>query len=173
MKVNGQPADPGCYIEGSWGQYGPDRVADVAEQFGIEIEPVDDPRELRLQADNAEAEGPTGESDKLWDRHVWAADDIEQRLNMVTEGGYWMWTDGEFFLTQTEVERIVYVAVDDGEDYDDAWRHLVEGDADLVTHYDDLDHGQRAYTFRITVHYEPEGGLTEWTDNEIARGLDN
>lgn len=52
VMVNGHAAQPGCYIAGHWGQYGPDRVADVAESFGWEAGHVrDDPRRLRRVAE--------------------------------------------------------------------------------------------------------------------------
>jgi hypothetical protein len=172
--VNGQPADAGCYIEGSWGQYGPDRVATVAEQFGLEIGDDRDPRVWRELADSLEAEGSHADENQAWERYMEAAEEIEQRLNMVTEGGYWTWEDGEFFLVQTEVEGIVFVPVDDDATYDDAWRMLVEGGLELaVSNYDDLQSGQRAFRFVATVRYVPDEQPEQWTDNEIARGLDN
>lgn len=97
------------------------------------------------------------DSGAIFEQIVYCSDLCVDRLNEVTEGGYWTWQDGEFFLVQTEVEGMVYLPVDDGDDYDDAWRWLVEnGPLGLLGSYDDLDRGQRAYTFRITVHYEPD-----------------
>ena len=46
--VNTHPVEPGCYIAGHWGQYGPDRLADIAEGFGWTPEKsTDDPRIIR------------------------------------------------------------------------------------------------------------------------------
>lgn len=155
MKVNGQPADPGCYIDGHWGQYGVDRVADVAEQFGLKVSIFEDPREWRKVA---EGEEPSAWSPEYaWDRHVETSDTLEQHLNDATEGGYWTWEDGEFFLFQTEVEGMIYVPVEDDEEYDDAWRHLVEeGPGGCIVNYDDIQRGVKAFTFRCTITYEPE-----------------
>jgi hypothetical protein len=136
-----------------------DRVADVAEQFDIGL-PAD-PRLWRCVLDDPESypeENGEMTSDAIFEQIIYCSDLCVDRLNEVTEGGYWEWTDGEFFLVQTEVEGFIYVRVDDGETYDDAWRLLVEyGPTAAVTDYEDLDKGERAYPFRITIHYEPEG----------------
>lgn len=173
MKVNGQDANPGCYAEGHRGQYGIDRIAEICEEFGIEIRWTDDPRYWRRIADGEEPSTVTPEV--AWDYHVQAGDTLEQLLNDHTVGGVWSWEGGEFFLAQTEVESIVFVRVEPGEDYDDAWRLLVDhGIEAAVTSYDQIDKGERAYQFKITVHYEPEyEPAEEFTNYEIVMGLDN
>lgn len=154
MQVNGQEADPGCYIDSHWGQYGTDRVADVCDQFGIVLLAKDRPGYWREQAE--EVDDPVA-----WELHHEAGDTLVETLNNVTEGGYWSWEDGDFFLTQTEYERTVWLL---GHDYDDAWRAQIEGDTDEVYHNEHeakevAYHFSRLepFEFRITIHYEPEG----------------
>lgn len=92
--VNGQPAELGCYVDGHWGQYGPDRLAEQAEAFGWPgVGSDDDPRYIRdLWGDD----DPRGK----WECYAEAADRIEQWLNNVTTPGHiWHWHDGEFFLS--------------------------------------------------------------------------
>lgn len=97
-KVNGIVAEHGCYIEGSWGQYGLDRIADVAEQFGIRFTEEEDPRRWRRMFEIKLAEGPVPDNDTTFDSLVHAADRLEEKLNDQTENGLWLWQDGEFFL---------------------------------------------------------------------------
>jgi hypothetical protein len=170
MKVNDIEVEPGCFIAGHHGQYALDALADVAAQFDIELDDDDNPQFWRAaaEAENAEdaaviSNGPgrlgshLARPDECMERQVWAADRVEEILNEHTEGGYWTWVDGEFFLVQTEVEGTIYVRVEDGEDYDDAWEMLVDhGPTAAVNDYTDLDRGERAFGFRITIHYEPE-----------------
>lgn len=107
--VNGHPAETGCYVNGHWGQYGPDRLADQAEAFGwcADGESEDypnegyqnDPRYWRRVADRHARHGDDREVD-AWQAHSEAADAIERWLNDRTEDGYvWHWHDGEFFLS--------------------------------------------------------------------------
>jgi hypothetical protein len=100
MRVNGEPAEPGCYAEGHRGQYAIDHLADIAEQFGFELGDDDDPRVWRTRHESAESQH---DAEEAFERLVWAGDRLEELLNEHTEGGYWEWIDGEFFLTQTEV----------------------------------------------------------------------
>lgn len=154
MHVNRMHAEPGCYIEGSHGQYGIDRLADVAEQFGLEIDPPNDPRVWRVTAEEDDADSGA------WERHVEAGDNIESRLNDVTAGGYWTWEDGEFYLVQTEVERWLYVA---DLDYDAAWEQVVNANVNEHAGYTDQyqacelaeegEDGEKVFEFRITVEY--------------------
>ena len=99
--VNTHPVEPGCYIAGHWGQYGPDRLADIAEDFGWEPGKwSDDPRAIRDVIDTLELWGHDDAVPSLWELHVDAADDIETWLNDRTPGHhYWMWHDGEFYLS--------------------------------------------------------------------------
>lgn len=188
MKVNGQEAEPGCYIAGHNGQYGIDGLADVCEQFDIEVPEDDDPRYWRRMTDYADdpdfrvakpgVPGHFMSQEDMWDRHMWAGDDLETKLNNATEGGYWSWEDGEFFLLQTEIEAFVYYL---GENYDDAWSTMLEYGPDqgyldmqqALDIADDQPEDLRVYRFAVTIRYEPDDSPEPWTDNEIARGLDN
>lgn len=82
-KVNGHEAEHGCYIDGHWGQYGPDRLAEVAEGFGwsTSLSPVDDPRVIRKVADDVEAMGYADAALAIWEWRTDAADAIEEWLN--------------------------------------------------------------------------------------------
>jgi hypothetical protein len=152
MRVNGQEADPGCYIAGHWGQYGMDRVADVCEQFDIAVGIENDTRHWRSRYEEALSQA---EADRHWEDLVQSADHLEERLNEQTEGGYWEWEGGEFFLVQTEVEAWMYVPADEGGTYDDAWQWLLDnGTEGCMTGYDDLERGERAFRFRTTIHYD-------------------
>lgn len=90
--INGHAVKQGCIIDGHWGQYGPDRLADVAEEFGWQpAEQHDDPRAIRANIDEQIA-GFT------WDQHYWAAEDIEDWLNDNAENCVVAWEDGECFI---------------------------------------------------------------------------
>lgn len=171
--VNGQDAVPGCYIAGHHGQYGIDRLADVCEQFGIAVTENDDPRYWRFHAESDDPDDRVIERteslgvrtvgpDDCWERHIWAGDRLEEILNEATEGGYWSWEDGEFFLTQTEANGRIYVIA---EDYEQAWELLRDGveGAIYADRYqacelaEDADEGEKVYEFQATYYYIPEG----------------
>lgn len=178
MKVNGQDAEPGCYIAGHHGQYGLDNMADIVEQFGWEFGTVDgpdtwiDPRFWRKAADAETPEdavlkpglhnGRYFSPEECWEMHHGAADSLEDWLNDHTEGGYWSWEDGEFFLTQTEANGRVYVIADD---YEQAWEYLRDGveGAIYADRYqacelaDDADEDLHVYEFQATFFYIPDG----------------
>lgn len=97
LTVNGQPADPGCYVEGHWGQYGPDHLADQLEGFGVSIGRQADPRFARRVADRCFNDFPDLEAD-AWERYHYASDSLETVAAGATEGGYWEWHEGECFL---------------------------------------------------------------------------
>lgn len=94
--VNGHLAEYGCYISGHWGQYATDRLADIAEWFGIGIDADRDPRVLRERALSTESES---ESYWMWTSRYDAADDLVAALNDVTPNAVWHWMDGELFLS--------------------------------------------------------------------------
>lgn len=87
--VNGHAVEPGCWVEGHWGQYGPDHLADRAEELGwcgdgdSDDYPLEgygnDPRYWRRVADNERL--PEIVRQNAWEYHVEAADKIEQWLN--------------------------------------------------------------------------------------------
>lgn len=113
--VNRLLAEPGCYVGGQWGQYGPDRMIEVAENFEMAFDEDDDPRYWRRAAeaetmeDSAVVRNAVGigshiaRPEECWERHYWAADKVEELLNEATTGGYWEWVDGELFLVE-EIE---------------------------------------------------------------------
>lgn len=81
-QCNGHPVEPACYIEGHWGQYGLDRMAEIAEAFGWEpLTPMHDPRVQRQAADAADEAGRAEQAAQHWEWHARAADDIEDWLN--------------------------------------------------------------------------------------------
>lgn len=96
--------DPGCYVDGHWGQYGIARAVQVAQEFGWEDEEARD-----LAARHLAAMGPSTEpglDEDEWERLVGAADDAEAWLNdnVKLEGYAWEWNDGEFGLYALEDE---------------------------------------------------------------------
>lgn len=82
----------GCYIDGHYGQYGADRLAEIADDL--------------LGTDHAatmaryRAEGDEGDVD-AWEARRELTDEIVDALNSATSGGYWEWCDGEFYLSAT------------------------------------------------------------------------
>lgn len=104
--TNGHDVEPGCYVEGHWGQYGPDHLADQAEGLGWAPDrPTDDPRIIRSFA---EAIMDAGSDDiMLWEWHSESANDIERWLNDHTHGTRkgdgadvtWGEVDGAWFLS--------------------------------------------------------------------------
>lgn len=172
---------PGCYIAGHHGQYGIDMMADVIEQFDWEFGTVnapdiwDDPRFWRRAADAETPEdavlkpglhdGKYFSPTECWEMHDAAADALETFLNEHTDGGYWSWEDGEFFLTQTEANGKIYVIADD---YEEAWEYLRDGveGAIYADRYQACElaedaaygEGEKVYEFQATYYYiVPEG----------------
>lgn len=81
--VYGDPTPAGCYVDGHWGQYGPDRLAQIAD--GV------------LGTTFYDALTDARESDD-WDAFFDVADATLDALNAATVGGVWAWEDGEVFL---------------------------------------------------------------------------
>lgn len=151
VNVNGIPAETGCYIDGHWGQYGPDRLAEIAEGFDwVPDDPLDDPRELRNIADNLADDADDGvvnvhapqgwtEAD-AWERHHEAAERILDWLNDHTHGTRksdgadvtWGEVDGAWFLNDGTV------VPDDQEVRKFVW-HWHDGEVFLSTICDDPD----------------------------------
>jgi len=88
----------GCWVEGHWGQYAGDHLADKIDHM-FNIEPLDDPRVLRAIADSTDDMG-YGDAAFAWSEiRSEAIDKLTDRLNDATpEGFVWDWVDGEFFL---------------------------------------------------------------------------
>lgn len=96
--VNGHAVEPGCWVDGHWGQYGPDHLADKIDGI-IDLEPLDDPRVLRQIAEITEDMGYRDAASAWQEIRSEATDKMTERLNEVTPDGWtWDWVDGEFFL---------------------------------------------------------------------------
>ena len=110
--VHGHQADPGCWVNSAWGQYGPEQLADRADEFGWQPATcLDDPRQLRVILDHIDETGYTRNIDSdavgiqisFQECVIDAMDAIEHWLNEGTADGYaWGWDDGEFFLRSTD-----------------------------------------------------------------------
>lgn len=98
-----RPPEPGCYVDGWWGQYAPARVIQLAGTTGMPDHALinlanakinsmgTNPHNIELSVDDEEAivEG----SDRA----------IEWLNENVCQDGYsWGWHDGEFFYQSTE-----------------------------------------------------------------------
>jgi hypothetical protein len=87
IRVNNTITEPGCYVEGHWGQYGLRRFIEIADGILGTT--------LALQL-------PNEDHDDYLDHAIDIADEAEQLLNDATEGGGWVWQDGEVFLVTNE-----------------------------------------------------------------------
>jgi len=97
--VNGVRMVPGCYIDGRWGQYGPDRLAEIAMDLGREPwERIDDVRFCRRLANIAANRDGRMPEWLFWEYFHGADDRTLEWMNDVTADGFWMWRDGELFL---------------------------------------------------------------------------
>lgn len=102
--TNGTTVEPGCYIDGHWGQYGPSRVLSVADDilgthyFDECIAALDD----EIRAEMAESRSMSDEIPGC-ETVIWVAEEAEQALNDATPDSWaWGWHDGEFFLWSDE-----------------------------------------------------------------------
>jgi hypothetical protein len=96
MQLNGHNIEPGCYVDGHWGQYGTDRLAEIAEGHGWTPEsPYKNPRFLRAEAEKCDEDNVQHD---LWEMFHEADDAIIDWLNDHTIDGVWGWDDGELFL---------------------------------------------------------------------------
>lgn len=106
-KLDTDKLEPGCYIDGHWGQYGPARMLQMAGEMGWENEAILALAEKKLasMAPSENEELTADEEDQICD----ALDGAEQWLNdhAVPEDHSWEWIDGEFFLSAL--------------DWDDGW----------------------------------------------------
>jgi hypothetical protein len=89
---------PGCYVEGSWGQYGTGRMIQIAVDLGYEVPPDDKPyfeAELKATQYGREANESADQQEII----LSLADLAEKWLNdNAPEGFAWGWEDGEFFF---------------------------------------------------------------------------
>lgn len=106
ITVNGHQMAAGCYVDSHHGQYVADVLADVAEGFGITIDPEWDPRLLRKFANDFDdaGYGDTGPVQLLWEWHAESLDKLIDLLNDYTSGGVWHLFGGEVFLGSDECE---------------------------------------------------------------------
>lgn len=91
---------PGCYIGGHSGQYALGEMVLLADgmlgtHFAAEFPRGED----GTLAGAYGPEGPWDIGNDHTEKCVEVADRAEAALNEATEGGYWEWVDGEFFLT--------------------------------------------------------------------------
>jgi hypothetical protein len=98
IPVYGRPQDPGCWIDGRWGQYAPDRLVEICREFGMQVSDANDPKVHRAKAERREQMGKKVLACASWEQFHWATEVLERRLNAATKGGRWQWEDGELFL---------------------------------------------------------------------------
>lgn len=100
--VAGQVVETGCWIDGHWGQYANDRLAEIADSH-FDWMPTswqDDPRRIRKSAEDSEDQP---KSTDLWELHHEAGDLILDWLNAKTDNDHtWVWHDGELYLWATD-----------------------------------------------------------------------
>lgn len=109
MKINGHPMMPGCVVDGFWGQYGYDRLAEWAEALGAPLDELGDPREERLYAESLKGGIDPGSGDAecdAWDRYTEAGQKIEDWLEDHCDGCYVGWADGEFYVFEKLLDRL-------------------------------------------------------------------
>jgi len=112
--------EPGCYVDGHWGQYGPDQMRNVAHFLGWEpTEYIDDPRNCRRLANLAADRDGRMPEWLYWEYYHGAVERIEQWLNDNTTGGFWTWRDGELFLVPNICETCGRHVGDDSEPCDE------------------------------------------------------
>ena len=90
---------PGCYIDGHRGQYALGAMVELADDilgtsFTSEYPKDEDGNLAGTYGEN----GPWDIGNDHTETCVWVGERAEAALNAVTEGGYWTWEDGEFFL---------------------------------------------------------------------------
>lgn len=91
--VRATPADAGCYVDGSWGQFGNAHLIYRAIEFGY-----DNQQAIDLAMRHLATIGGLGEGE--FEALIDLADDAERWLNehAAPQGYQFGWYDGEFFL---------------------------------------------------------------------------
>jgi hypothetical protein len=96
--------EPGCYIDGHWGQYGIARVVQIADEMGRDADDAGwgDLTDVALAERHLASMGPSdseGLTPDEFELLVDAADRAEAWLNErhASDGNHWYWSDGEFF----------------------------------------------------------------------------
>lgn len=98
VTINGIECEPGCWVDGHWGQYAGDHLADKIDGL-LELDPLDDPRVLRQVADTTDNMGYGDAAAGWWEIRSEAVDQLTERLNDITPDGWvWQWSGGECFL---------------------------------------------------------------------------
>lgn len=95
--MNETELEPGCYIDGHWGQYGPARLLQMAGEMGWKSDVLP----LAEKKLHSMAMGGTEEITEDEDERIdYAVDFAEEWLNdhMAPEGLYWFWYECEFYL---------------------------------------------------------------------------
>lgn len=102
IMINGSEFDPGCYVGGHSGQYGGAEMVEIADDALGTTFLAEWPRN-----EDGSVMGTYGSTGSPWaglngdddvETMVDIMDRAESALNEATEGGYWTWEDGEFFL---------------------------------------------------------------------------
>lgn len=91
------PPEPGCYIEGHWGQYGPARSVEIAIDYGFTHPDLGlASRKMALMHPHSHLPDLTADEEE---RLVELADAAEAWLNenVSSKCHTWWWEDGEFF----------------------------------------------------------------------------
>lgn len=100
MKFRGEDIEPGCWISGHEGQYAGAELARLADELcGTHIAqqwPLDEGRMLGTYGRTGSPWAGMGDPEV--DLMVELMNAAEEELNRLTEGGYWIWEDGEFWL---------------------------------------------------------------------------
>lgn len=98
--INGVDVPFGCIIDSHWGQYVPDRLAEIAESsWGLQLDHDHDPRYWRGVADSTDS---PDEQCNAWDAYYWAADALEQLINDRADGVAFVWFDGDGFIVDPD-----------------------------------------------------------------------
>ena len=101
MAEKATPDEAGCYVDGSWGQYGIAHMIFRAKEFGY-----DDEEAIALASKHLDS--MHGHNEGLSTDEYWLLGDYTNEAeawlneNAAPEGFYFGWLDGEFFLQSEE-----------------------------------------------------------------------
>ena len=136
MKINGHEVSAGCIIDGHWGQYGPDRLAEIAYGLGWRADCTSaDPRLCRNIADMFAELGDTDREVEWWQCHYDSFERVESWLNDHAEGCRIEWVDGECFI----VDLICPNCGHDSHDDERCEGTADDGENDCVCSWPDTD----------------------------------
>lgn len=98
-RINGEIVSAGCLIDSHHGQYMPDMLADQADAWGIALTVDQDPRIWRHVVEAAEDRDAAADIiGDAWDRFLWAADALVDRINDHAWQCRVDWVDGDLFV---------------------------------------------------------------------------